>query len=71
MTAPSAQQYTPTEEDPLRSVEYVAKVLEFDEATIRQWLRDGKLKGTKVAGQWRVSQSELTRFVNQEYGDNA
>lgn len=61
----------PTEDDPLRSVEYVARVLEFDEGTIRQWLRDEKIRGTKVAGQWRIAQSELNRFVNQEYGENA
>lgn len=65
------QTYTPTEEDPLRSVEYVARVLDFPEPTIRDWLRSERLKGIKVSGVWRVPQSELTRFVNKEYGDNA
>jgi excisionase family DNA binding protein len=64
-----APPYTPTEEDPLRSVEYVSAVLEFPADTIREWLRTERLKGRKVGGQWRVPQSELTRFVNQEHGD--
>lgn len=70
MTAP-AEQYMPAEDDPLRSVEYVAKVLEFTEGTIRRWLKDGKLRGLKVMGEWRIPHSELVRFVNEEYGDTA
>lgn len=61
----------PSEEDPLRSVEYISKVTEFPEATIRDWLRAGRLGGKKVSGVWRVPHSELLRFVNSEYGDNA
>lgn len=63
--------YTPTEEDPLRTVEYVAKVLSFSEDTIRRWLRTGKLQGIRVAGEWRIPQSKLVLFVNEEYGDAA
>lgn len=59
----------PSEDDPLRSVEYLSKVLEYPDATIREWLRTGRLRGKKVAGQWRVQDSELRRFVNSEYGD--
>lgn len=59
----------PTEENPLRSVEYVAKVLDFEEATIRQWLRQKKLHGVKVAGIWKVPQAELVRFVNENWGE--
>lgn len=70
MTAPPVR-YEPSEEDPLRTVEYVAKVLAYGEDTIRRWLRDEKLKGIKVQGEWRVPHSELVRFVNEEYGDKA
>lgn len=70
MTAP-ATPYVPSEEDPLRSVEYVAKVLDFTDATVRRWLNEGKLQGIKVSGEWRIPHSELVRFINQEYGDSA
>lgn len=69
MTTPTpSTQYVPSEEDPLRSVKYISRVLEFPEATVRDWLRAKRLKGTVVAGQWRVPDSELRRFINQEYG---
>jgi excisionase family DNA binding protein len=33
--------------------------------TVRKWLRQGKLKGFKVAGTlWRISEAELERFIN-------
>lgn len=70
MTAP-AEQYIPSEDNPLRSVEYVAKVLDFGEDTIRRWIRQGKLPAIKVAGEWRVPDSDLVKFVNEEYGDAA
>lgn len=64
------EQVIPTEENPLRSVEYVAKVLDFEEATVRQWLRQGKLKGVKVGGVWKIPQVELVRFVNERFGES-
>lgn len=70
MTAPLS--YTPSEDNPLRTVEYVATVLAYNEDTVRRWLRDGKtLRGIKVHGEWRVPHSELVRFINEEYGDAA
>jgi len=73
MTAPLPPlSYTPSEDDPLRTVEYVAKVVSYGEDTVRRWLREGtSLRGIKVAGEWRVPHSELVRFINEEYGDAA
>jgi excisionase family DNA binding protein len=37
--------------------------------TVRKWLRQGKLKGFKVAGTlWRIEEAELERFINGEAG---
>ena len=38
--------------------------------TIRKWLRQGKLKGFKVGGSlWRISETELERFITGQ-GEN-
>lgn len=64
--------YTPTPDDPLRTIEYVAGIVGFREDTVRRWLREEyPLRGIKVAGEWRVPHSELVRFVNAEYGDDS
>lgn len=65
----AAVQVNPSEEDPLRTVEYVAKVTNFKEYTVRDWLRTGKLEGVKIQGEWRIAHSELVRFVNEKWGD--
>jgi excisionase family DNA binding protein len=47
--------------------EEAAKVLKVDPATVRIWLRQGKLKGSKLAGgHWRIDEAELERFIKQE-----
>ncbi len=50
----------------LLTPEEAAKVLKVDPATIRAWLRNGKLKGSKLAGggHWRISESQLQEFLN-------
>jgi excisionase family DNA binding protein len=51
----------------LLTPEEAAKVLRVDPATVRVWLRQGKLKGSKLAGgHWRISEAELERFINGE-----
>ena len=37
----------------------VSRMLKIDEATIRLWLRNGKLAGVKVGHSWRVEREEL------------
>lgn len=41
----------------------VAQRLSLAEATIRAWLRAGKLLGVKVGKSWRVPKSELQRII--------
>ena len=49
----------------LYSPEEAAKVMGVDAATVRAWLRDGKLKGSKLGGRiWRISEDAITDFFN-------
>ena len=51
------QVYTPQE---------VAQVLKVSAATVSRAIRDGKLKGIRVGGQWRILGSDLVRYLNVE-----
>lgn len=50
------------------TVAEIAELLKMHEATVRQWLRDGKLKGRNFGGPmgWRVRESDLNAFLNDE-----
>jgi predicted site-specific integrase-resolvase len=48
----------------LYDVKEVADMLKSTEATIRVYFREGKLKGRKINGKWRVSVENLNRFIN-------
>jgi len=50
----------------LYDVKEVADMLKSTEATIRAYFREGKLKGRKINGKWRVSEENLNRFINGE-----
>lgn len=48
------------------SVTEVAKQLKVSKYTLRSWLRDGKIKGTKLVGDtWRVSDEDLKQFIEE------
>jgi excisionase family DNA binding protein len=54
-----------SEQDPdrLLKVKEVARRLSYSDRQVRDWLANGRLKGTKLpTGTWRVRQSELERF---------
>lgn len=55
-------------DDPFLSVERIAKIFDVRPYAVRQWLKDGKLKGAKVESQWRVQTSEVQRFAQEAYG---
>lgn len=48
------------------SVEELANELNVTTRTIRNYLRDGKLKGTKVGGQWRFTKENLVEFMGSD-----
>ena len=49
--------YTLTELEPIIGVSHL---------TLLRWLKDGKLKATKIGRKWRVSEENLRAFVNGE-----
>ncbi len=47
----------------LLTPEEVAKRLKVKKGTIYGWLRDGKLKGTKIGDLWRIDEKDLQEFI--------
>lgn len=43
----------------------VAEKLQLNIRTVYKWIREGKLKAIKVGDLWRISESELERFINE------
>lgn len=41
-------------------------VLGVKSRTIQSYIKAGSLKGVKIGGSWRVSETELRRFINGE-----
>ncbi len=65
-------------EERLLTVEQVAERIQVPEATVRRWLREGRLRGARFGGTktgWRIRESELQRFIEaaerDEGGPNA
>ncbi len=51
----------------LLTPEEAARLLKVDQATVRAWLRAGKLKGVKLGGgHWRISEEAITAFIGEE-----
>ena len=50
----------------LYDVEEVAEILSVGEPTIRRYLRQGKLKGKKLAKRWYVSEEAIKDYFQPE-----
>ena len=50
----------------LYTVKQVAYLLRVSERTVMNYLKDGRIKGQKVGGKWRITKAEIERFVNGE-----
>jgi len=48
----------------LLTLKETAKILRVSERTIMRYLKSGKLKGSK-AGQWRIKESDLEKFLKE------
>ena len=54
-------------EDRLLSVADVAKLLSVTEPTVREWIKEGKLKAHRAGARfWRIRQSEVDRMLGQQ-----
>lgn len=49
--------YTLTELEPILGVTH---------RTLQAYIKDGRLKGVKIGGKWKVSEEVLRRFINGE-----
>ena len=52
----------------LYSVEEIAQITSVTTRTIRNYLRNGILKGRKIGGQWRFSLEDIETMMNQTNG---
>ncbi len=48
------------------TAEEIASNLKVHPATVRRWLRDGKLRAVKVGHLWRVTEDHLKEFLKVE-----
>lgn len=57
--------------DRLYSTKYVADMFSVTKETVRNWIKDGKLKGVRLVdgGPWKVKHSDLIAFANHQHGD--
>lgn len=49
--------YTLTELEPILGVTHM---------TLQSYIKDGRLKGVKIGGKWKVSEEVLRKFINAE-----
>lgn len=47
----------------MQTVEDVARALSTTKTTVSPWLREGRLPGVKLGGEWRVRRSDLERAM--------
>ena len=48
------------------TIEEVAKMLKVAYLTVYRWIRAGKMKAVKAGKQYRITQSELDKFLNSK-----
>lgn len=50
----------------LYTLDEVAELVNITRRTLYKHIEEGKLKATKVGGRWRVSDSNLRKYINGE-----
>lgn len=56
--------------EPPLTVREVANFLRKKEASVRNLLRTGRLKGVKLEGQWRIKRDDLMAYTMQDMVKN-
>ena len=54
-------------DDPFYGVGKVAAMFGVEPATIRLWIREGKMNAHKIGNRWRIQHSEVVRVANEEH----
>lgn len=52
----------------LYTIEQAAEYLIVPKQTVSKWLREGRIKGIKIGGLWRISEEALEEFLNSGTG---
>ena len=52
----------------LYNLKEISKILDVTTSTLRTYIRQGKIKGRKVAGKWLVSDEALRQYFNKREG---
>lgn len=55
--------------DDLLTPKEVAAILRVNEATVRYWLRTGKLEGLNIGFTWRIPRRALVALYNRKKGE--
>ena len=50
---------------PLLTLDEAAERLRTTSWTVRRWIREGKLVGTRIGGEWRVDPVDLEEFIRK------
>ncbi len=50
---------------PLLTVHDCAEMLKVQEATVRHWIREKRIRAIKVGKEWRISVKDLESFLNE------
>lgn len=50
----------------LYSLTELEPILGVTHRTLQTYIKDGRLKGVKIGGKWKVSEDALKRFINGE-----
>jgi excisionase family DNA binding protein len=60
-----------SETDGLLTTRQLQDLLQIDRITVYRMLKDGRLQGFKVGGQWRFSRQAIERWLREQQGDLA
>lgn len=50
----------------LYTIDEVADFLRVSTRTVRRYIKEGKISGFKVGRGWRFSDTEISRFINEQ-----
>lgn len=59
----------PSVDNPMHQLNEVAAMFGVHTHTVRSWIKEEKISGTKIGNRWFISHSEIVRLANEEYGD--